>query len=130
MYSDDVDLGFRARLRGYRCLYVPDAVVYHERSGTIGRASSDQVRLIYRNALTVYLKNMPAPLMRQTGLHTLRLLLGMLHHAPHHGAALQGTLEALWRLPGTMRKRRQVQHTRTTSLEQLRAVMNATGIPL
>jgi len=26
---EDVDLSFRAQLRGYRCIYVPDAIVYH-----------------------------------------------------------------------------------------------------
>lgn len=125
MYSDDVDLGFRARLCGYRCLYVPDALVYHERSGTIGNNSPTQVRFIYRNMLTVYLKNMPWPLMRETGLQTLRLLAGMLHHAPHHGAALLGVLEALWRLPNTLRKRQRIQRTRAVAIEQLHAAMTA-----
>jgi GT2 family glycosyltransferase len=123
MYSDDVDLGFRARLCGYRCLYVPDAIVYHERGGTIGRNSPTQVRLIYRNMLTVYLKNMPWPLMRNSILQTVRLLIGMLHHAPHHGAALWGVLEALWRLPNTLRKRQQIQRTRTVTIEQLHIAM-------
>lgn len=30
MYMEDTDLSWRARLAGYRCLYVPDSVVYHD----------------------------------------------------------------------------------------------------
>ncbi len=30
MYMEDTDLSWRARLAGYRCLYVPQSVVYHD----------------------------------------------------------------------------------------------------
>lgn len=30
MYFEDTDLSWRARLAGYRCLYVPDSVVFHD----------------------------------------------------------------------------------------------------
>ena len=30
MYYEETDLSWRALLRGYRCLYVPDSVVYHD----------------------------------------------------------------------------------------------------
>ena len=30
MYMEDTDLSWRARLSGYRCLYVPDSLVYHD----------------------------------------------------------------------------------------------------
>jgi len=35
-YFEDVDLAWRARLRGWRCVFVPDAVVYHKLSATGG----------------------------------------------------------------------------------------------
>ncbi len=34
---DDVDLGWRIWLNGYRAIYVPDSVVYHRRAGSTGR---------------------------------------------------------------------------------------------
>jgi len=34
---EDVDLRFRAQLRGYQCLYVPDVIVYHKVSQTAAR---------------------------------------------------------------------------------------------
>lgn len=48
-YVEDVDLGFRLRLRGHRCLYVPGAVVYHVGSGLSGRFSAFAVYHGHRN---------------------------------------------------------------------------------
>jgi GT2 family glycosyltransferase len=36
-YYEDIDLGFRLRLRGHRSLYVPEAVVHHIGSATFGQ---------------------------------------------------------------------------------------------
>jgi GT2 family glycosyltransferase len=36
MYCEDVDLAFRAQLRGFRCIYAPRAVVRHRLSATGG----------------------------------------------------------------------------------------------
>jgi GT2 family glycosyltransferase len=36
LYMEDVDLSWRARLAGYRCLYVPEAVVYHHYRPRLG----------------------------------------------------------------------------------------------
>ena len=35
-YHEDVDLGFRLRLSGYRCYYIPDAIVHHIGSASTG----------------------------------------------------------------------------------------------
>jgi hypothetical protein len=37
MYMEDTDLSWRARLQGYRCIYVPDAIVYHRYTLRFGR---------------------------------------------------------------------------------------------
>lgn len=54
MYMEDTDLSLRAQLAGYRCLYVPDARVYHDYQLTIGP------RKLYfqeRNRYLMLLKN-------------------------------------------------------------------------
>ncbi len=48
-YLEDVDLGFRLRLRGYRCLYVPSAIVHHIGSATLGVASDFALYHYHRN---------------------------------------------------------------------------------
>ncbi|MBT3367610.1 MAG: glycosyltransferase family 2 protein [Nitrospina sp.] len=63
---EDVDLSFRAQLRNYRCLYVPEAKVYHKASSSIVHDSPISVYYSHRNLEWVYLKNMPARLIRKS----------------------------------------------------------------
>jgi GT2 family glycosyltransferase len=60
LYCEDTDLGLRARWRGWKCLYVPDAVVEHHYSHSAGRASPLKAYLVERNRLFVVAKNFPA----------------------------------------------------------------------
>ena len=62
-YLEDVDLGFRLRLRGYRCLYVPEAMVYHVGSATLGTASDFSLYHFHRNLIWSFVKNMPSGLL-------------------------------------------------------------------
>jgi GT2 family glycosyltransferase len=127
MYGEDIDFGFRARLQGFRCLYVPDAVAYHERSATMGRNSPRQIRLMYRNGLTVYMKNMPWPLVRPIFWRVVREWAASLRHAPHRTAALLGIMQAIRRLPKTLSDRRRIQQTRTATVDELIAAMSSLG---
>ena len=61
-YFEDVDLGFRLRLSGAKCLYVPEAVVHHVGSASTGKRSDFSVYYGYRNLIWTFVKNMPAPL--------------------------------------------------------------------
>ena len=60
-YMEDVDLGLRLQLLGYRCFYVAEAIVTHEGSGVVGKYSDFQVYHGHRNQVWVYLMNMPSP---------------------------------------------------------------------
>ncbi|MCR5674921.1 MAG: glycosyltransferase family 2 protein [Lachnospiraceae bacterium] len=60
-YLEDVDLGIRARLHGYRNLYEPRALVLHTGSATSGsRHNAFKVRLTAGNNLYLLRKNFPA----------------------------------------------------------------------
>jgi hypothetical protein len=61
--NEDVDLNFRLQLAGYRCRFVPNAVVYHQGSATSGATSDKTVYHILRNKEWVFFKNMPMPLL-------------------------------------------------------------------
>jgi len=72
---EDVDLSFRAQLKGYKCLYVPDAVVYHRASHSIAYDSPASVYYGHRNLEWVYAQNMPVSLLIRTiGSHVLYVL--------------------------------------------------------
>jgi GT2 family glycosyltransferase len=63
MYCEDVDLNWRAQLAGYRCLYVPGALVYHRLSATGGGPLASFY--VGRNTIWVTAKNYPAGLWRK-----------------------------------------------------------------
>lgn len=59
-YLEDVDLGYRARIFGYRNLYVPDAVVRHAGSASSGsRYNAFKAELTAANSVYLVYKNMP-----------------------------------------------------------------------
>lgn len=61
-YQEDVDLGFRLRLQGYRCMYLPGAVVEHIGSASTGKRSSFAIYHGHRNLVWTYIKDMPSVL--------------------------------------------------------------------
>lgn len=63
---EDVDLSFRAQLQGYKCIYVPKAVVYHMISQSIGDDSPVSIYYAHRNLEWAYIQNMPTKLILKT----------------------------------------------------------------
>jgi GT2 family glycosyltransferase len=59
MYCEDVDLGLRGRVAGWRCRYAPDAVVRHHYSKSAGGYSARKIFLVERNRVWVMLKSFP-----------------------------------------------------------------------
>jgi GT2 family glycosyltransferase len=84
LYCEDTDLGLRARWRGWKCLYAPDAVVEHHYSHSAGGASPLKAYYVERNRLFVVAKNFPAGMaaaapffaLARYGWHLLYLLEG------------------------------------------------------
>jgi len=58
-YADDADLGLRARLLGWECVYCPGALVYHRHSATSGRFSPEKIYLVERNRAWLAIKTFP-----------------------------------------------------------------------
>ena len=59
-YLEDIDIGYRANIMGYRSEYAPKAVVYHAGSGFSGsRHNPFKVDLTARNSIYLIYKNMP-----------------------------------------------------------------------
>jgi hypothetical protein len=59
MYADDTDLGWRARLRGWKSIYAPDALVYHLHSASSESYSPLKAFLVERNRIWVQLTYFP-----------------------------------------------------------------------
>ena len=60
-YLEDVDLAWRARNAGWRCLYVPTARVRHRGSATSGRGSALKRYYLARNKPWTIARNYPSP---------------------------------------------------------------------
>jgi len=102
LYSEDTDLGLRARWAGWTCVYVPEAVVTHRYSHTAGRASPLKAYLVERNRLFVIAKNFPAPALLRAPFAALARYAWHLLFLPRgRGAAAQFRRDggSGWRLP-------------------------------
>lgn len=57
-YLEDVDLGWRLRIMGYRILYVPEAIAFHKHGGTRKKIPSHQLAfMLERNRILTIIKN-------------------------------------------------------------------------
>jgi len=122
-YVEDVDLGFRLRLLGYRCLYVPQSVVLHVGSGTTGGQDSDFAMYHgHRNLVWTFVKNMPSILF-----WLLLPLHVMLNCVSIFWFALRGRGKIIWQakrdaflgLPNMMGKRHDIQKNRVAKIAQV-----------
>jgi GT2 family glycosyltransferase len=125
-YCEDVDLGYRLRLRGERVLLAPHAVVRHEGSVTTGGRRSD-FSLYHgaRNRLWLYVKDTPPLLLWLTLPFHLVATAGAWLRATiqGHGEPVERGLEdAVKGLPDIWRSRCEVQRTRKASSDEI-AVM-------
>ncbi len=74
LYYEDTDLAWRGRLRGWRYVYEPGALVRHRHSASSGVGSSVFRFHTERNRLLTLAKNAPAPLAWRSGLGEVRRL--------------------------------------------------------
>lgn len=132
-YVEDVDLGFRLRLLGYRCLYVPQSVAQHVGSGTTGGKSSDfSIYHGHRNLVWTFVKDMPGILFwLLLPLHIVLNLITLVWFILHGkaGVILRAKGDALLGLPKMWRKRKDVQATRISSIGEIWRQLNKSFIP-
>lgn len=111
MYYEDVDLAWRGRRAGWRCLYAPQARVAHVHSGTAGQQSALKSYLLGRNRIWTIIKNYPAsslwrywPALMMVDLAAIGYGVAILRQS----AALRGRLAGWAALPRFLGKRRQL----------------------
>jgi hypothetical protein len=119
---EDVDLAFRARLRGYRCRFVPRAVVRHHAGKSIHRDSKTSVYYGHRNVEWVFAKNMPVVLLPRTIFRHFIYVVLAFGFFSLRGRGIEYLIakrDAVLGLPAVLRKRRAVQRARTTGADAL-----------
>lgn len=126
-YFEDVDLGFRLRLAGKKCLYVPEAVVHHVGSASTGKRSDFSVYYGYRNMIWTFFKDMPSPLIwffLPVHLATLLLFVGYLSMRGQGKVILRAIRDAVRGLPGVIKKRKVIQKNKKIKPSELLKVMS------
>jgi GT2 family glycosyltransferase len=129
-YHEDVDWNFRANLMGYRCFYIPGAVVYHIGSGTTGGLYNElTVFHNVRNMIHVIIKDLPA-------CHLLKYLPwivwgqveSFVRFCVVHGywrAYVSGLSSAIRGLGKMLKKRKEIQRKRRISMVELEQLLIA-----
>lgn len=135
-YADDAELGLRARIAGWSCLYVPQAVVRHHRGATLGVLSARRLELIERNRVLLVAKLFPWRLICLNGVFYLaRLAAGAWAALRGKGevsrfpgprgkllvlrSLIRADLEALRMLPKMLAKRRRFQPLRRLTSSEI-----------
>jgi GT2 family glycosyltransferase len=126
-YFEDIDLAFRLRLAGHRCLYVPAAVAVHIGAATAGRESDFAVYHAHRNLVWTYVKDMPGRLLllylpHHLFVNALTLLWFSLRGHPR--AILRAKVDALLGLRRALAARRRVQAGRKVPAGEIRSAMS------
>lgn len=129
-YFEDVDLGFRLRLAGKKCLYVPEAVVHHVGSASTGKRSDFSVYHGYRNMIWTFVKDMPTPLFwlfLPLHLGTLLFFVSYLTWRGQGNIISTAIRDAIRGLPKMIEKRKVIQKNRKVRARDLLRVMS-TGL--
>lgn len=134
-YGEDFDLSWRLRLKGYRIVYVPSAVILHHFSGSFGGQQTMKNYLSPRNFLRSMIKNYSlSSLVRGlpnffvfTFLTRFLGYLFVLRKPNLAWAVVKGVGWNVVNLPDTIRERRSIQATRTVSDRDIRKAMGPSG---
>jgi GT2 family glycosyltransferase len=139
-YADDAELGLRARIAGWKCLYIPEAVVRHHRGATLGVRSSRRLELIERNRVLLAAKLFPWSLLWLNGVYyAMRLSGGLWAAITGQGevgkypgvrgkataalALIKGDWQALALIPRMLAKRRDIEAIRKLSPREVRTLI-------
>jgi GT2 family glycosyltransferase len=114
-YLEDVDLDWRARLRGWKAYYVPSAVAEHERGhrGDRRRQTALEIRHSLKNRYLMTVRNdRLSDLLPDLGVIMLSEILRLLDYGLRRPTALSGYVRALRLLPHAVAAHRQIQSRR------------------
>jgi len=137
LIHEEDELAFRARFAGWRCIYVPTAVVYHARSAHTGLHSPLKLYYSERNRIWNVIKFLPFPLVILSFFPTFRRYVAMTLFALRAKEAkaeqarryslirLGFTLVKAWfdayrGLPKMIKKRHQIQSTKKASNQEIK----------
>lgn len=125
LYKEDLDLSWRARLRGWKIIYTPDAVAYHGRGWASGRTRAKVPRWIRRESyknrylmmikddhLINFLRDLPFILW-----HEIKALVYVIFREPHLFLAWP---QIVSQLPLALKKRSEIMNKAVVGANEIR----------
>jgi GT2 family glycosyltransferase len=119
IYTEDLDLGLRTRLLGYKVMHVPEAIIYHMHGLTARKQKNyTQTYRMERNLLTTFIKILSAKnIVLYLPYVIIMRFAGMIKDIATFnfvavGARLFALFNVIIKLPVILRKRRSVQRMR------------------
>lgn len=131
-YHEDVDLGWRLWLYGFKVIYVPRSVVYHKGSGTLG-ASPLKILLMGKNIYASIIKNFGVKNLLKSliiySMFHLFMFFMLLHHKNFDLALAQIKVYpvSIKELKINLKKRKLIQKNRKLSDKMLKKIGILTG---
>jgi len=144
-YADETDMGWRAQLAGWKCIYNPKAVVHHLHSASSSNYSSFKAFLVERNRIWVAVKSFPVSFIILGLPYTiLRYFYQALGALTGKGAAgkftkeankfklikilIEANISAFLGLPKMLKKRREIMKKKRISNRELYTLLKRFGI--
>lgn len=125
-YYEDVDLAIRARLFGWKSVCVPQAVIYHIHSATLGNDSPFKKYLLERNSYYYVIKSLPRKVILLFLISKARFIfltsIDLTRNKKFNliKSMIKGNIDALINLPHVISKRSDIQAKRLISEEDFK----------
>jgi GT2 family glycosyltransferase len=132
-YYEDLDLAWRGRFAGWRCVTAPGAVAFHVHSATSGRMTPFTVYHVQRNKWYTIVKNWPVGLLFKSFPRIIFYDLGSIVLAALRGrlwAAMRARLQLLRDLPMLLGKRQEIKTFRKVKASDVERFLEHGGSPL
>ncbi len=125
-YFEDVDLVFRMRLYGSKCIYVESSVVLHHGSGLTGKDSDFTVYHGHRNLVWTFIKNMPGySFYLYLPQHILLNIVSLIHYSLKGRASVifRAKWDAIKILSSVFRERKRIQSLKSVKVTDVTCYM-------
>ena len=144
-YYEDLDLAWRLRLKGWKSVTCPEAIVYHIHSATAISHSPFKAYYVNRNRFFLMMKVLPTRFLIDAFVLTpwryLKLLNSMFirKSGPSYKlkknsnlvkpflVVFKGWLSFAWNIPALFRKRRWIQHNKKVTTEEIKSWFSKYG---
>lgn len=119
-YLEDVDLDWRAQLRGWKCVYTPYAIAYHIRGGTTNTVSEFTKQLAFRNRYLMMLKNDTLAGILKDFYYLFFTEANTLHRIfTEKPFLLKNVFEIIVLIPKILKKRRLIQKNKIVEIDEI-----------